>query len=499
MRKRTAQEVNMDWREEYKRKLTSAEDAMKAIGPGQRVVIPIAGPRVLTEALYRRGHELGGIQLRLSAPAADPGWLQPGVEQLFKVEIEVFIGDFARPAHDERVITYLPNLFTTMFKPLDEGRPERKDIDVVLVNVSPPDEEGRVYFGVHNWNKRSYVRRAKTVIAEVDPSIQPVCGQNFVHVSEIDYFVEVPPLALSKDVLKSWLQAMPDQELRQEYESIVDELEEVGPEHVVVLRAAIPRGTPPDLVRRAMLLAEPPPEYKVIAGYLSEIVPNGATIQIGVGEPSMYMVRAGAFEDKEDLGIHTEMACPGLAMLAERGIATGRKKSIHQGKAVAGAWTGSDAKDMKVVIGNPRFEVYEVEYVLNLRTLAQIDNFYAINNAISIDLIGQINSESVFGPRMINGTGGQPEAHLGAILSRGGRAITLLPSTALGGTVSRIVPMHEEGSIVTIPRFFADTVITEYGVARLMGKNHRERAQELIAIAHPDFRAELRRQAQRLW
>jgi 4-hydroxybutyrate CoA-transferase len=142
--------------------------------------------------------------------------------------------------------------------------------------------------------------------------------------------------------------------------------------------------------------------------------------------------------------------------------------------------------------------VYDPEYVLDLRTIAQNDNFYAMNNALSVDLIGQINSESVFGPRMINGTGGQPEAHIGAILSRGGRAITLLPSTALDGAVSRVVAQHEAGSIVTLPRFFADTIVTEHGVARLMGKNHRQRAQELIAVAHPDFRAGLRREAERL-
>jgi 4-hydroxybutyrate CoA-transferase len=114
-----------------------------------------------------------------------------------------------------------------------------------------------------------------------------------------------------------------------------------------------------------------------------------------------------------------------------------------------------------------------------------------------VDLIGQINSESVFGPRLVNGSGGQPEAHIGAAISRGGRAITLLPSTALEGGVSRIVALHEAGSIVTIPRFFADTIITEHGVARLMGKTHRERAAELIAVAHPDFRAELKREAAR--
>jgi 4-hydroxybutyrate CoA-transferase len=116
-----------------------------------------------------------------------------------------------------------------------------------------------------------------------------------------------------------------------------------------------------------------------------------------------------------------------------------------------------------------------------------------------VDLMGQINSETVFGGRMINGTGGQPEMHLGGAFSARGRAITLLPSTAMGGAVSRIVAQMDPGSFVTIPRFFADTVITEYGIARLWGKNHRQRAEELIAVAHPDHRDDLRAQARALW
>jgi len=136
--------------------------------------------------------------------------------------------------------------------------------------------------------------------------------------------------------------------------------------------------------------------------------------------------------------------------------------------------------------------------VLDVRTIAQNENFHAMNNSLSIDLIGQINSESVFGPRMINGSGGQPEFQIGAAMSKGGRAITLLPSTALDGAVSRIVAQHDAGSIITVPRYFADTIVTEYGVARLWGKNHRQRAAELIAVAHPDFRPDLKREAERL-
>jgi len=153
---------------------------------------------------------------------------------------------------------------------------------------------------------------------------------------------------------------------------------------------------------------------------------------------------------------------------------------------------------LKIVTNNPKFEVRDPEYGLNVRTIAQNDNFYAMNNALSVDLTGQINAESVFGSRMINGTGGQPEFAIGAALSRGGRCITLLPSTALDGAVSRVVAQHEAGSMITVPRFFADTVVTEYGIARLWGKNHRQRAQELIAVAHPEFRAELRQAAGRL-
>ncbi|MCH6555995.1 MAG: hypothetical protein IH797_05235 [Chloroflexi bacterium] len=268
-------------------------------------------------------------------------------------------------------------------------------------------------------------------------------------------------------------------------------------ERLIVIGPVMTR-VPPEQVRRVVGLAEPPPAAQTIAGYVSELVPDGATIQIGVGEPSMYLARAGAFEGKSDLGIHTEMAAPGLAKLVQAGVINGSRKTLHRGKAVAVAWSGSDEEDMEIIAQNPDFEVYDPEYLLDVRTLAQNDNFYAMNNALSIDLIGQINSESVFGPRMINGTGGQPEAHLGGVLSKGGRAITLLPSTALEGGVSRIVAQHEAGSIVTIPRFFADTVVTEHGIARLMGKSHRQRARELIAVAHPDFRAEITREAERL-
>jgi 4-hydroxybutyrate CoA-transferase len=485
----------MDWREEYKRRLASHEEAMADVRTGDLVVIPVAGPRTLSRALFRRCQEIGPIDLRLMAPLTDPGWLRDDHHETFRIEFELFIGDLARPTMDEGRATYLPNLFSLNFKEHNEDRPERRPIDVFLTAVTPPDEDGYVTFGAHNWNKRSYIRRARTSIVEVDPSLRPVCGDNKIYVTEIDRFVEIPPLEITRGLVEAWLRHVDDEGLKAEYLSIVDELKDL--DRLIIVGPAMTR-LPPAQVRRVLGLAQPPEVARTIAGYVREIVPDGATIQIGAGEPSMYLARAGAFEGKHDLGLHTEMVAPGVAKLVECGVINGKRKTIHPEKAVAVAWSGSDSDDLKIVTNNPAFEVYDPDYVLDVRTIAQNDNFHAMNNALSIDLVGQINAESVFGSRMINGSGGQPEFQIGAALSKGGRAITLLPSTAMEGSVSRVVGEHEAGSLITVPRYFADTVVTEYGIARLWGKNHRQRAQELIAIAHPDFRADLRRAAERL-
>lgn len=483
----------MNWREEYNRKLTSADDAMQVVNPGDLVAIPIAGPRTLQAGLFRRVQETGPIELRLGAPLTDPGWINADHSVLFKMEFELFIGDFARRTTDEGRATYLPNLFSLNFKDHNDGRAEHRRVDVFLTCVTPPDDDGFVQFGAHNWNKRTYVRHAAKTIAEVDPGLRPVCGDNRIHISEFAHFVEVPAVEITQPVVDAWLRRVPEGDLKAEYQSIVDDLEG-DYDRLITVGPALAM-FPPAHVRRLLGLSDPPEVARTIAGFVSEVLPDGATIQIGVGEPSMYLARAGAFDGKHDLGLYTEMSAPGIASLVEQGVITGKRKTVHQGKAIAGAWSGSDAEDLRIVTNNPKFEVYDPEYVLDVRNISQNDNFHSLNNALSVDLIGQINSESVFGSRLINGTGGQPETHLGAVLSRGGRAITLLPSTAMEGALSRIVATHEPGSIITVPRHFADTIITEYGVARLWGKNHRQRAQELIAVAHPDFRPELREAA----
>lgn len=483
------------WREEYQRRLTTPEAAVSRVRAGDVVNIPIFPPTRLLDALWKRRDELAQVAVQLNATSHDPGWLKADpASSPFTLEFEIFIGDFARPAHDEARGVYLPNLFSTSFKPGDEQRPTHRPPTVAMVVCSEPNEAGFVHFGAHHWTKRSLVRRADLVLAEVRPDLLAVCGDVWAHVTEFDAFVEVGPVQITPERIETLLASVPD-ERREKLRALIPRIPRDRLSGAFPLLPVME----PSALERALGLGEPPETYRAIAGYLSEVVQDGDCIQIGVGEPSSTMIRLGAFDRKHDLGIHTELIAPGTAQLVEAGIVTGRRKNQFPGKVVAAAWTGGSNEDFAIIASNPNFQLFDPEYVLHIPRIAANDNQVSINNALSIDLIGQINSETVLGRRMINGTGGQPETHLGAFLSKGGRAVTLLPSTALDGAVSRIVAQLDPGSMVTIPRFFADVVITEHGIARLLGKNHRARAGELIAVAHPDFRGELRREAEAMF
>ncbi|HYM14801.1 MAG TPA: acetyl-CoA hydrolase/transferase C-terminal domain-containing protein [Dehalococcoidia bacterium] len=486
----------MDWQELYRQRLTTPAEAVKAVKPGDIVMVPIFPPATLPAALAARKDELRDVRIRLLAPASDPGWMRLPDESTFSIEFELYIGDYARFITDERRGAYLPNLFSLGMKAYDQKRPDVRVPDVLFCTVSPPNRAGFCHFGAHHWVKRSYARRCPLVIAEVDPTLTPVHGDVFIHVSEIDRFVEHTPPPFGRAEFDRALGAIADPARKAGWKALGDELPNL---QIISSIAAIIPALAPDDVRRLLGIGDPPPEAEPIARYIHDLIQDGDTIQIGVGEPSRGIVRLGAFEGRRHLGIHTELGWPGLARMWRDGVVDGSRKEIHAGKSVAAAWTGCDPNDLDIIEDNPHFELYDPEYVLHPRTLTKFDRFIAINNAITVDLLGQINAETVFGGRMINGTGGQPEMHLAGCFSPYGRAITLLPSTAMGGAVSRIVAQMDAGSYVTIPRFYADTIITEYGVARLWGKNHRERAEELIAVAHPDHRDELRAQAHALW
>jgi 4-hydroxybutyrate CoA-transferase len=334
------------------------------------------------------------------------------------------------------------------------------------------------------------VERAKTIIAEIDRDMIRTCGDTSLHVSEVDYLVDITSTPLSEE----------------EVETIVGRF---ASEKQSKARQAISYANPRTLrnimnmldhfekeyIELLFHLNDPSDEVKAIGEYLKTILNDRDTIQIGVGSISGHMIELGVFDDLEDIGIWSEVGAPGMGFLVKRGIATGKYSTLHPGKAVFTTLAGMRGEEIEWANNNPLIELQRADYVVNIANISRIENMVAINNVTQVDLTGQITCETQFGPRLINGPGGQPEFHIGAFFAPGGRAVSLMLSTWGGKAVSTIVPYLDYGSIVTIPRTYADIVITEYGVADLVGKTHRERARELIRIAHPDLRPELEKAA----
>ncbi|MEE8398821.1 MAG: acetyl-CoA hydrolase/transferase C-terminal domain-containing protein [Desulfobacterales bacterium] len=485
-----------DWQDEYQRKQASAEEAAQLINPGERLYLPLAGASVTHHEIAKRMDELKSLDIHMARPmaqvvdfTAETNW-----EDCFRIEHELFIGDENRWATDEKRTLYNPVIFSLQMKPYDEDRPEKRPIDVIIIKVTPPNDQGFCNFGPNLWHSKSLAERSKLVMAEVDDTIPTCHGEGWIHVSDIDTFILTPSKLLSEEDIQRII-SMTDEDSRDEMAALIPQID---PLTLAKFGDSLAQ-FPPDAIALAMGLAEPEDVTKKIASYVKDLVHDGDCFQIGVGEPSASLIRLGVFDERNDLGIHSELTAAGIGTLVDKGIANGKYKSIHKGKAIATSWSGASSEDIEIITNNPLFELHESHYVVNIKTIAQNDNQLALNNAISVDLLGQINSESAFGPRMINGSGGQPETHMGALMSKGGRAITLMPSTRLEGAISSIVPMFDQGTTVTIPRHWADIIITEYGVARLMGKNHRQRAEALIEIAHPDFRDELKEKAKELF
>jgi 4-hydroxybutyrate CoA-transferase len=438
----------MGWRSEYEQRLTNAQEAVRAVRSGQRVVVPIGcNPLALCDALAARVGDLKAVEIVHCAVQAQYGWLGPGFEESFRVVHEHWASPLVWPQMKERLHDYVPIPFSRRFKALDEARSsgEQRAPDIMMVVVSPPDDDGYVNLGSNVWNTKRYIETVPVVLAEVSPEIPRCHGDTRLHVSEFASFVE---------------------------------------SHSPPMRSA----------RR-----EPNEVQRTIAGHVGEIIRDGDTLQIGAGSTSNAIAWSGVLREKRDLGWHSEASPSVIIDLVREGVITGARKTANRGKAVATGF-GVNPSQRDYIDGNPLFELYAADYVHDPRTIACHDNFVAINNALSVDLSGQITSESVDGTTM-SGTGGQLEFSIGAAWSKGGRSLAVLPSTATvrtspddrdGRVVSRLVPNFPEGTAVTVPRLLADIVVTEFGVARLWGKSTRERARELIGVAHPDFRAGLR-------
>ena len=421
----------------YQSKLTSPEDAVRVIKSGDLVYIPAPPqPSVIMQALTDRRDELRNVKVCIDSHVFDPGWLQPGWGDSFYIVTEQFLG-LGIDAYNDHLIDYSPLLNTTRIPSLmAKGVP--RPIDVILILVSPPDANGFCSFGYAPWDKAKLASLSKVVLAQVDETQIRTHGSNYIHVDDIDMMVEHTDPLLSDEEAAQTINAAPD------------------PNVGSLLTALLPKLSPDERTRYLPQLAvlstkqvrafasrmgwtDPPEIAKTVAAYVAELVPDGATLQTGIGTPSGYLPLIGAFDGKRDLGWHSELTAPGALFLIEKGIVTGARKTIHRDKAIFTCLHGATGPEIEFAHNNPAIELLPSDYVVNARTIAQHDNMFSINNALSIDLTGQINAESVFGDRQISGTGGQLDFQLGAIMSNGGRALTLLWSTALDGAVSRIV------------------------------------------------------------
>ena len=430
----------MNWRQMVSDKLMSSAEAVQIVKSGDVVGISAINctPFTLCQALYDRRAELSDVQIEHPAPLFP--WVQADQEGPFTLH-----DLYATPADREMAnagrVEYHPVARWRADLPPDgfAGQP-----DVYMLPVSPPDRQGFCSFGPGVFFSPSLCRDARTVIAEVHENFIRTGGDNYLHVSQLDRLCE----------------------------------------------AAVPSGALPVAPRsdEENLVTE-------VIGTLvaAELVNDGDTVQIGIGTVASAM---GAFlGEKQDLGIQTEIITGGIPGLVRDGVITGKYKTRHQGKVVASIALVPE-EELAIIDGHPSFELYEFGYVDDVRYLVQQDNLVAINNALQVDLTGQVAAETI-GNLIWSGVGGQTAFSIAANYSRGGRSITVLPSTSLvaGERVSRIVPTLPGGAAVTVPRTLVDYVVTEHGIAHLRGKSLRERAQELIAIAHPDFHAELRREA----
>ncbi len=432
----------MDWRERCGDKLVGAEEAAALVKSGNTIVVGLfqATPYTLCEAVAARSGELKDVLISHSVSVYPWG---PRTGGAFKVE-SAFLTAVDRPWMDAGKLRYVP---VGYFRRGDLP-PGMGPSDVFLTKVSPPDTHGYCSYGPALWFHKTFAANSKLVIAEVDESLIRTGGDNFIHLSEIDRLVEmkIPPPPLP-----------------------------------------IPPRTQEEV------------EITEVIGTLvaSELVRDGDTLQIGAGTVSAAV--APYLEHRHDLGIHTEIITGGVPRLVEAGVITGKGKAINQGKVVGCAFAFIDDEELKVVDGNPAFELYDFTYTDDLQVLLQLDNFTSINNALMIDLTGQVTAETI-GPRVYSGAGGQTVFAIASSYARSGRCITVMPSTSTvnGEKKSRVVPTLEPGTTITVPRTFVDHVVTEHGIATLGGKSLKGRAQEMISVADPYFRPELKKEAKRL-
>ena len=422
----------------YARKRMAAADAVRLLRNGDFIISPTGvgeAPTLLT-ALSEQRHDLRDVKVGQILAMRKYAYLDPQTVEHVR-HVAFFYGGASRVGGREGWIDFVPNYFSEIPVHIERGL---IPADVVFSMASPMDAHGYFAISLGADYTMAAIALARVVVLEVNPNVPFACGNCHVHISRVTALVES-----SEPVL------------------------EVG-------------------------LPKIGPVQEAIGKYVADLIDDGSTLQIGYGGiPDAVVMQ---LTHKHDLGIHTEMIGDGILSLVESGAVTNRRKNYLPGKMVATFALGS-SKLYRFMDRNPGMEIHPVDFTNSPELAGRNDNLVAINASLQVDLLGQCGSESL-GHVPYSGTGGQSDFVRAANRSRGGKAFIVVPSTAKGDTISRIVPSLAPGTHVSTSKNDINYVVTEHGVAQLRGKSAKQRARELIGIAHPDFRAELTEQAKRM-
>ena len=425
-------------REKYMKRLGNVDGALSLIKSGDMIAASLYGnePKVFLMNLHRIGHRVENVHL-WTMLMTDDYPVMKDASLTGKIDVRTsFYNVFSRNDHHTGRFNYYPMNLQAM----GEGTLETSRPTVFVAAVSPMDEQGNVYLSFDLEGSWEWLEAADTVIFEINDQIPRVCGETAVPIEAADYIYEVSyPIPLAPE----------------------------------------PPSTDVD---------------KRIAENVASLIKDGDCIQLGIG--GIPNAVGQVLLDKKDLGIHSEMITSSMGLLMRKGVVTNERKTLHRGKTIGGfAWGDQALYDF--MADNPMIELHRSVYVNDPFIIAQNDNMVSVNAALSVDLTGQVCSES-FGPRQYSGTGGATDFAYGVFRSKGGRGVIAIASTAKGGTISKIQPVLPAGSAVSISRNIVDHVVTEYGIAKLRNRSIRQRVDALISIAHPDFREDLRKEAERL-
>ncbi len=429
----------MDWKTKYADKVMSADEAVKLIQSGDTVVLAhaVAEPKALVDAMVANKNLYKDITVSHMVTLGKGEYAKPENSDVFRYE-----GWFTSPSVRNSIAEGHGDFIPVFFHEIPSLiRRDMLHVDVMMVTVTPPDEHGYCNVGVSSDYTMQSIKSARVVLAEVNDQVPTVFGNAYVHVDEIDAMVEF---------------SRP--------------LPEVKPAVIGPVEEAIGKNC-------------------------ASLINDGDTLQLGIGAiPDAVLAQLG---EKKNLGIHSEMIADGVVDLFEKGAIDCSQKGIDEGKIVVTFLMGTK-KLYDWCDKNPMVELREVDYVNHPMTVCNLKNLVCINACVQVDFMGQIVSECI-GTKQISGVGGQVDFIRGASMSKDGKAkaIIAMPSVTVkkdGSMVSKVVPFIDHGAAVTTSRCDADYVVTEYGIAKLKGANLKDRARQLINIAHPDFREELKEQ-----